>query len=176
MLSQKQVNFEHYLGLFSALNKVFNEDENVFFGRGTNHYWPRGTADELLQGFQNYTKDHSEHLLEKISKDELIDLKEYLQNKGLKEFSGTKMDKGILLDRSYSLMEDSTKYKCIQVIHNNLKNLLDVINNTDIESITPAFLLLTSISDKMENVFNFISDVYKLHGVDKLLAIKEKIE
>lgn len=169
MLSQKQVNFEHYLGLFSALNKVFNEDENVFFGRGTNHYWPRGTADELLQGFQNYTKDHSEHLLEKISKDELIDLKEYLQNKGLKEFSGTKMDKGILLDRSYSLMEDSTKYKCIQVIHNNLKNLLDVINNTDIESITPAFLLLTSISDKMENVFNFISDVYKLHGVDKLL-------
>lgn len=169
MLSKKQINFEHYLGLFSALNKVFNEDDNIFFGRGTNHYWPRATAAELLQGFQNYTKNNSEHLLEKISKDELIVLKEYLQNKGLKEFSGAKMDKGMLLDRSYSLMEDSAKYKCIQVIHNNLKNLLDVINNTNIESITPAFLLLTSISDKMENVFNFVSDIYKLHGVDKFL-------
>ena len=77
MLSQKQVNFEHYLALFSALNKVFNEDENLFFARGTSHYWPRATAEELLQGFQNYTKDNSKQLLEKISKGELVDLREY---------------------------------------------------------------------------------------------------
>lgn len=169
MLSQKQINFEHYLGLFSALNKVFNEDENLFFARGTSYYWPRATAEELLQGFQNYTKDNSEQLLEKISKGELVDLREYLENKALKEFKETKMNRGLLLDRSFSLMEDSTKYKCVQVIHNNLKTLLDFINQTNIESITPAFLLLTSISDKMESVFNFISGVCKLHGVDKLL-------
>ena len=92
----------------------------LFFSKLNNEY----IHTILLTQDNEYEFDINEDTYKTFTKDELINLKEYLQNKGLKEFSGTKMDKGIFLDRSYSLMEDSTKYKCIQVIHNNLKNNL----------------------------------------------------